>query len=76
MNKFYGILLQGAALLAGVLLLNTGVVLHNPALISLGGVITIYALARAFVLRRNLDRGECLAPESVPRGGAAEEALR
>ena len=56
MNKLHGILLMGVVLLGGVLLLNVGVLLGKPAMSGVGGVVMVFALVQAVVLRRKLDR--------------------
>ena len=56
MNKLHGILLMGVVLLGGVLLLNMGVLLGKPAMSGVGGVVMVFALVQAVVLRRKLDR--------------------
>ncbi|MCC6124390.1 MAG: SUMF1/EgtB/PvdO family nonheme iron enzyme [Pirellulales bacterium] len=59
-KKINGIILQGVVLLGGVFLLNAGVMLNEPGLAGVGGVVVVFALARAFVLRRKHDREHAL----------------
>ena len=60
MNKLHGILLMGVVLLGGVLLLNMGVLLGKPAMSGVGGVVMVFALVKAVVLRRKLTRENAL----------------
>ncbi len=60
MKKLNNILLMGIVLLSGVILLSIGVLLNKPALASVGGVVMVFALIRAIVLRRRQDRESAL----------------
>jgi gamma-glutamyl hercynylcysteine S-oxide synthase len=56
MKKLNGILLMGIVLLGGVFLLNMGVFLNKPVMAGGGGVVMVFALVQAYVLRRRQNR--------------------
>jgi iron(II)-dependent oxidoreductase len=56
MKKFKGILFQGVFLLGGVYLLNRGVFMDSPTTAGIGGILMVFALGRAAMLRWKLEK--------------------